>query len=40
MPGLMPDAFAEKVIAAYIEHELKGRPVAIGPGYREPRKGG
>lgn len=40
VPGLLPDAFAEKVIAAYIERELKGRPVAIAPQYRELRKGG
>ncbi|MDG4901407.1 MULTISPECIES: hypothetical protein [unclassified Mesorhizobium] len=33
-PGLTPDAFAEKVIAAHIRRELKGRLVAIGPRYR------
>ncbi len=40
VPGLLPDAFAGKVIAAYIERELKGRPVAIGREYRKRRKGG
>jgi hypothetical protein len=34
-PGLAPDAFAEKVIAAHVARELKGRLVAIAPRYRE-----
>ncbi|MBP0614251.1 hypothetical protein [Jiella mangrovi] len=34
-PGLTPDTFAEKVIAAYVEKELKGKPVAILPDYRK-----
>jgi hypothetical protein len=36
-PGLTPDAFAEKIIAAHIRHELKGRLVAIEPRYRQGR---
>ena len=34
-PGLLPDAFARKAIAAYVEGQLKGRLVAIEPRYRE-----
>jgi hypothetical protein len=34
-PGLTPDDFAEKIIAAHIRHELKGRLVAVEPRYRQ-----
>lgn len=37
-PGLTPDAFAAKVIAANIRGELKGKLRAIEPRYREGRK--
>ena len=34
VPGLTPDAFAEKVIAAHVSREMKGRLVAIESRYR------
>ncbi len=34
-PGLTPDAFAREIIAAYVERELKGRPVPIESRYRK-----
>jgi len=34
-PGLTPDAFARKIIATYIAHELKGKPVPIEARYRK-----
>lgn len=35
VPGLTPDAFAAKMIAAHIARELKGKLRAIEPRYRE-----
>jgi hypothetical protein len=37
-PGLAPDAFAAKVIAAHVAQELKGRLLAIAQRYREDRE--
>lgn len=34
-PGMTPDAFAAKVLAAHVAKELKGRLVAIAPSDRE-----
>lgn len=39
VPGLTPDAFTAKVIAAHIERELKGRLRSIAPQYRDRRDG-
>jgi hypothetical protein len=39
VPGLTPDAFAAKVIAAHVAHRLKGRLVAIEPRYRKSGEG-
>lgn len=38
-PGLMPDAFAARMIAAHVRQELKGRLRAIEPRYRESGDG-
>ena len=35
VPGMTPDAFATKVLAAHVAKELKGRLVAIAPSDRE-----
>jgi hypothetical protein len=35
-PGLTPDTFAQKVVAAHIKDELKGKLLAIEPRYRKP----
>lgn len=35
VPGMTPDAFVAKVLAAHVAKELKGRLVAIAPSYRE-----
>lgn len=37
VPKLTPDAFARKVIAAHVAHELKGKLLAIRPEHRERR---
>ena len=34
VPGLTPDAFAGKVIAAHVQTEMKGKLVAVEPRYR------
>lgn len=34
-PDLTPDAFAHEVITAYVEHELKGKLLAIAARYRD-----
>jgi hypothetical protein len=36
-PGLTPDTFAQKIVAAHIEGELKGKLLAIEPRYRKPK---
>ena len=38
-PGLTPDAFAAKVIAAHVARECKGRLLAIAPRYRKSGEG-
>jgi hypothetical protein len=38
-PGLMPDAFAAKVIAANVARECKGKLLAIAPRYRKGGEG-
>lgn len=38
-PGLTPDTFAQKIVAAHIKGELKGKLLAIEPRYRKPRIG-
>ena len=35
VPGITPDAFAEKVVAAHVAREMKGRLVAIEQRYRD-----
>lgn len=35
VPGITPDAFAEKVVAAHVAREMKGRLVAIENRYRQ-----
>lgn len=35
LPGITPDAFAEKVIAGHVAREMKGRLVAIETRYRD-----
>ncbi|MCQ0987223.1 hypothetical protein [Jiella marina] len=35
VPGLTPETFAAKIIAAHVEKGLKGKPVAILPEYRK-----
>ena len=35
VPGMTPDAFAAKVLAAHVAKELKGGLVVIAPSYRE-----
>jgi hypothetical protein len=34
-PGLTPDTFAEKIVAAYVARECRGRLLAIAPRYRK-----
>ncbi|NDW06492.1 hypothetical protein GTK09_18895 [Jiella sp. 40Bstr34] len=34
-PGLTPETFAAKVVAAHVEQALKGKPVPILPDYRK-----
>jgi hypothetical protein len=36
-PGLTPDTFAQKIVAAHIKGELKGKLLAIEPRYRKPK---
>lgn len=36
-PGLTPDTFAHKVIAAYVERELKDKLIDIAPRYRDSK---
>lgn len=37
VPGIAPDAFAEKVITAHVRHEMKGRLVPVGQAARDRR---
>ncbi|TIQ08763.1 MAG: hypothetical protein E5X57_22025 [Mesorhizobium sp.] len=39
LPGLTPDAFAEKLIALHVERALKGKLVAIDLRYSQRREG-